>query len=385
MEGASGKYRLTVLCVTLALTVSRLCQAEDMPAGKKGYVDVNLHLLGAAAPGITPGGPQRGPGKRPPRPGTQERRGTTKEEFISAGEKLLKLMDRYEVQKAVLLPPPRTSGNPDAVEVPVLAELVRLHPDRFVLAAGGDVLNPMIHDTKPDEVTDEIRAKFKAEAEKLIKMGVKCFGEIAALHVSFSKAHVYEETPPDHPLLLLLADIAAQHDIPIDFHMEAVPQDMDTRQGLLKASPNNPQRMKGNIAGFEKLLAHNRKARILWRHLGWDNTGGKTPELIERLLKENPNLYLAIRIAERPRDAGGDPIPNRVVDDRWQIRPEWLELFKRFPDRFTIGSDEFITIEGDDTHMPQSFEETWRIIGQLPPDLRAKIGRDNAMRVYGLK
>ena len=38
--------------------------------------------------------------------------------------------------------------------------------------------------------------------------------------------------PPDHPLYLLLADIAAQHGVPIDLHMEAVPADDAFARGL---------------------------------------------------------------------------------------------------------------------------------------------------------
>jgi len=360
-----------------------VCRAADAREGYKVFVDVNLHLLGATAPEAV--NSRRKPSERVPKARQPDRHSTTKEGFFSSGRNLLKLMDRYNVQRAVLLPPPRTSHNIDHVEVPALAELVRMHPDRFVLAAGGDVLNPIIHDTRPEAVTDKLRAKFKTEAERLVKMGVRCFGEIAALHVSFSRAHVYEETSPDHPLFLSLADIAAEHDIPIDFHMEAVPRDMAMPQGLAKASPNNPATMKENITGFEKLLGHNRKTRIVWRHLGWDNTGGKTPELIERLLKTHPNLYLAIRIEERISDLAGGRMPNRIVDERWDVRDEWLAIFKSFPDRFVIGSDEFIPVEGDNTITPQSFEETWRIMKQLPVDLRAKIGRDNAMRIYGLK
>ncbi len=30
--------------------------------------------------------------------------------------------------------------------------------------------------------------------------------------------------PPDHPLFLVLAEVAAKYGIPIDLHMEAVPE-----------------------------------------------------------------------------------------------------------------------------------------------------------------
>ena len=72
-----------------------------------------------------------------------------------------------------------------------------------------------------------------------------------------------------------------------------------------------------------------------------------------------------------------------MVDADWKITPAWLALFKRFPDRILVGGDEFIS-GGAGRRMPQSFEETWQIMDQLPKALREKIGRSNAARVYNL-
>lgn len=365
------------IAVGLVLTASVGVAGERV-----GFVDVNLHLFGAAAPGIGRGGGSR---QKPTNRKPGEKPGTTREGFFSAGKKLLALMDRYRIRCAVLVPPPRSSRNLDPVEVPALAELVKKYPDRFVLAAGGNELNPLIHATPRDAVTDKIKARFRSKAEALVKMGIRCFGEIAALHVSFTRAHVFEETLPDHPLFLLLADIAAEKGIPIDLHMQAVPRAMDTPAGLRRVSPNNPPRLKANIAALERLLKHNRKANILWRHLGWDNTGGRSAARMRRLLTDHPNLYMAIRIEERERNMSGGAMPNRIVDRQWRVTEEWLELFKAFPDRFMIGSDEFIPVEGDSTRMPQSFEETWKIIPQLPRDLVRSIGWENAERLYKIK
>ena len=81
----------------------------------------------------------------------------------------------------------------------------------------------------------------------------------------------------------------------------------------------------------------------------------------------------------------GNPMPNRIVDDNLKIKSEWQDLFQEFPDRFVIGTDESIPNEGDTTRYPQSFEETWRILDQLPPDLAGKIGRENAIRIYNFR
>jgi hypothetical protein len=108
-----------------------------------------------------------------------------------------------------------------------------------------------------------------------------------------------------------------------------------------------------------------------------------TVELVGQLLESHPNLFLALRVEERLRTMGGSPMPNRIVDSEWKIRAEWRALFERFPDRFVIGTDEFFGPVGGRI-APQSFEETWRILDQLPPELATKIGRVNAQKLYGL-
>ena len=174
--------------------------------------------------------------------------------------------------------------------------------------------------------------KFKERAEAILAAGAVGFGEMAAEH--FPSSTPYEFAPPDHPLFLLLADIAAQHDVPICIHMEAVPQDMDLPAPL--KSPPNPPRLHANIAAFERLLAHNPRAKIVWAHLGWDTTGYRTPELTRRLLEAHPNLFMEIKLDPLDTELKNSPLSNGASGT---IKPEWLKLFTDFQDRFVIGSD----------------------------------------------
>ena len=124
---------------------------------------------------------------------------------------------------------------------------------------------------------------------------------------------------------------------------------------------------------------------MVWQHIGWDNVGQMTPDLLRRLVRTHPNLYLALRVEDRLRVVGGDDImPNRIVDAAGRAKPEWLSLFKDFPDRFIIGSDEFVGPAGTRSSFPASLVKTWAMVKSLPPDLAEKIGRSNAARVYRL-
>lgn len=243
----------------------------------------------------------------------------------------------------------------------------------------------MIHSVDPSEVTRALRMRFEDVAEEVVRAGAVAFGEMTAMHLCMQERHHYIAQAPDHPLFLLLADLAAQYGVPIDLHMEAIPEAMRTPQNLLKACSKNPPRLPATIPAFERLLAHNRDAKIVWQHLGWDNVGCMTPELVAQLLTEHPNLYIAIRVEERLVQVGGDePMPNRLVDAHWRIRPEWLTLMKAFPNRVMIGGDEFVSGSAGGRRMPQSFEEMWSLLDQLPMELARNVGRDNAARVYPL-
>ena len=50
-----------------------------------------------------------------------------------------------------------------------------------------------------------------------------------------------------------------------------------------------------------------------------------------------------------------------------------------------LGSDEFIGPDPKPAKLAASFDTTWAILEQLPEELAARIGGENARRVYRLK
>src|SRR4029078_6949894 len=117
----------------------------------------------------------------------------------------------------------------DIYEADKLRVAIDKYPGRVFLAGGGGSLNLTLQQTPPDDVTDAVARKFRADAERLTTLGIVGFGEIAIHHLSMrpmGPQHPYEATAADHPLLLLLADIAAAKGLPIDVHLDAVPDDM---------------------------------------------------------------------------------------------------------------------------------------------------------------
>ncbi len=281
----------------------------------------------------------------------------------------LRAMPAENAAMIIFLPPPFTTDSAARYDADKILPAIKAHPTQLAALGGGGTLNAMIQDSvRSGNAGPAMRAKFRQRAQELIRAGVIGFGEMTAEH--FQASTPYQHAPPDHPLFLLLADIAAEHGVPIDLHLEAVPQAMPLPAGL-----KGPPQLEANVAGFERLLAHNRRAQIVWAHAGWDVLGTRTPELCRRLLQAHANLFMEIKIDPEK------PGKNSPLGDGGAIKPEWLKLFQDFPGRFVVGTDQHYP-------EPKSAEQRWqavvRMLNQLPPDLQRKIGRENAVRIYRL-
>jgi len=282
----------------------------------------------------------------------------------------LAALGRQNATKIFFLMPPDTFDHPGHFDAEVLLPTAKKYPGKLAILGGGGTLNAMImQSVATGDAGTAVQKKFKDRADELLREGVIGFGEMSAEH--FDGATPYQYAPPDHPLYLILADIAAQHDVPIDLHMEAVPADMPLPSDL--KSPPNAARLHANIAAFERLLEHNPRARIIWAHAGADGTGFRTPDLCRRLLLAHANLFMEIK---------ADPVAhgkNYPMADG-KIKPEWLKLFEDFPDRFIIGSDQHYP---EPKNQPQRWQEMTLLFNQLPVDLRRKIGTENVANIYG--
>ncbi len=302
-------------------------------------------------------------------------------DFDEAARTALQIMDTEHIRTMLVMSPPRAREGPDTES---LAEMTKQYGPRIAMLGGGGTLNPMLQEAeKSTEVSEGARRKFEETAERIIASGAKGFGEITAHHLSLAPVHPYEAVSPDHPLLRLLADIAARHDVPIDLHLDPVPSDVATPASL--GAAQNPPVLKANIESFERLLAHNRKTTIVWAHAGSDPLGYFTPKLVRELLGRHANLALSIRPTS--------PRPGAMVHPTGEVNEDWVAVLRDFPDRFVLGSDTMIVATyytGPQT--PRLFASRGegqrrgirRLLSVLPPDVARRIGYENAERLYKL-
>lgn len=315
------------------------------PADLPRWVDTHVHL-------------------RAPQPGA----------FGPAVVNAVSVMDRAGMRRMIIMPPPfpddatRNSWDFDAI-----APLIARNADRLSFL-GGNRLNQIIANTPPDSVTPETRLRFEAEAAAVVKAGAVGFGEIGILHLSRFPGHPYQNSPADHPLLLLLADIAARERKVIDLHMDLY--EHDAAPPSRYPSPPNPASVPSNVGSLEKLLAHNRAALFVLAHFGSDITGQWSVELARRLLSRNPNLHMSIKL--RPPEGG-----NAAFAAQGVVKSDWKALLSEYPDRFIIGTDSFFAPPAANV---TQFEPRalYDFLTDLPPEIRSRIAAGNAERLYRL-
>ncbi|MFC1884395.1 amidohydrolase family protein [Thermodesulfobacteriota bacterium] len=355
--------RFLVFLLFVILVVLPGCTTPSMSHGADSgerlrYIDCHNHLFG--------GSPTAGRGVM---------------NYPGAARSAVTKMDELDISSMIVMPPPISPENSGSFSLDGFLDAINRYPDRFAFLAGGESLNVMIHQTARDyNVGKEIRAAFMKKALKILEEGAIGFGEFAVEHFSFNFNHPYESVRADHPLFLMLSDIAAEHRVPVDIHMEAIPRDMPLPDRMiLLRSQRNPQFLRENIKAFERLLSHNRDAKIIWAHVGWCNTGYRTPELCGEMMKRHPNLYMSFKLS---RESVHETRP--LKKGRQNIKPEWLRLIRKFPGRFIIGTDQFYSQPGGRQIGPQKTRDTRIFMDLLPPELARKIGIENPKRIFNL-
>ena len=336
-------------------------------------VDVHLHLhfmdLGQAMG--QSGGRQSSGGGRP----------DIAASLGQAADALVTMMDQRGIATALIVTVP-FHGLSDKENYQAVRAAVQRHPGRLRHLGGGAILKSMLRDIPAGRVSQEDKQRFRKLAEAVLDGGAAGFGEMISYHLCMTERHNFQYVPPDHPLFLVLADVAANRNAAIDLHMEAVEHASPMPPGLVRRCSKNPTTLVPTVAALERLLSHNRAARVVWQHIGWDNTGQMTLGLLGRLLSRHENLFLALRVP-RHLPSGFIP-PNRITDAGYRIRADWRAFMEKHQDRLVIGSDEFVSPSGGND-LAASFDETWNVVSQLPAEVARKIGGDNARRIYGLE
>lgn len=120
-----------------------------------------------------------------------------------------------------------------------------------------------------------------------------------------------------------------------------------------------------DAAAIEHLFAHAPSIMIVWAHAGMRTP----PAEIGRLLEKYPRLIAELSYRDELASGG-------------KVRPEWRELFLRYPDRFIYGSDTWIPQRWGAVAALVRYARDW--LSDLPPDVASNIAYRNAERVFAI-
>ena len=114
---------------------------------------------------------------------------------------------------------------------------------------------------------------------------------------------------------------------------------------------------------IEKLLMLYPKTRFLWAHAGMSASAPTVGGLLERF----PKLWVELALRT-------DVAPGGTLD------PKWRAVFVKYPDRFMVGTDTWVTSRWEAMQGYHRDVQTW--LGQLPRDVAQAIAWKNGERLF---
>jgi len=117
----------------------------------------------------------------------------------------------------------------------------------------------------------------------------------------------------------------------------------------------------------EILMRHNPNARIIWAHTGF----GLSTERVAAMLAKYQKLW------------GELSYRSGIVDGDGKLTADWRALFERYPDRFLLGSDTWISERWASYGDIMAGYRAW--LDQLPPKIAAQIAHSNAKVMFADK
>lgn len=265
---------------------------------------------------------------------------------------LVKMMDRHEIERAVVLPlvSPESSPYPQPTEAAIAA--YKAYPDRIIPFCAVD---PRVTTGRPERYghvsglqgLKEILSRYKDQ-------GARGLGEHKV------------GLPFDHPLMMSLYEACADLELPILFHLDDIRSfdapGLPRLENALKAFPKLP--FIGHAAGFWASISGDAKPEDFGRYpkLPAPVAAGGA---LDRLMEKYKNLYGDLSEPGGYTAIARDPKFGR-------------EFVIRRADQLLFGTDFLMP----DQEIPQfALYDSM----QLPAQIEAKIFRENAIRILKLE
>ena len=283
--------------------------------------------------------------------------------------KIIKEMDKNGVSKQIVMARRYPGGDSDLPGNDQLAlKLAETYPGRFYPLVGMQL--PMLTGAHKWKTPDaDVESLIRLTERKLASGKFFGIGEFIVRHWAYQPAwahspgiHAEQKNPIYSELMRRFSTLAAKYDVPMVIHMEGYPT---------------------LVADFSKLITENPGTRYVWAH----NCGRSKTAVIRSLLSRFPNLFCDLGGMTNVTTGYGSGWPRKeeftsLIERYGVLFPEMKSLYEEFPDRFMVGTDV--------AHAPamRFYEGRVRrfreLLEQLSPEAKAKIGEQNALRIYRL-
>jgi len=152
-----------------------------------------------------------------------------------------------------------------------------------------------------------------------------------------------------------------------EFHLGAADASGPTVKRIAELAGERDLFMQAHVddVAIERLLTLYPKVRFLWAHAGMSSSAATVGKLVERF----PKLWVELALRT-------DVAPGGTLD------PEWRALFVKYPDRFLVGTDTWVTSRWEVIRDYHRAVQVW--LGQLPRDVAESIAWKNGERLFSV-
>ncbi|RZI44338.1 amidohydrolase [Herbaspirillum sp. HC18] len=114
----------------------------------------------------------------------------------------------------------------------------------------------------------------------------------------------------------------------------------------------------------ERILRHAPGVKLVWAHTGMSTSLDK----VEQMFAQYPNIV-------------GELSYRSDVELDGKLNPRWKALMMKYPERFVVGTDTWITPRWGEVEELAAFYR--RVLGELPREVAEKVGYRNGFALFG--
>ena len=150
-----------------------------------------------------------------------------------------------------------------------------------------------------------------------------------------------------------------------EFHMSAADADAPVVRRFAELARERGLFLHAHVddVAIERMVALYPDTRLLWAHAGMSASA----ETLGKLLARAPNLWVELALRS-------DVAPGGTLD------PAWRAVFVRYPDRFMVGTDTWVTSRWES--LREGMDQIQRWLAQLPRDVAEQIAYRNGERLF---